>query len=358
MEGDAEGFDAVGARASRWRIRWRIAEQAGRRTGGRFLRRRGGERVELPLRAESRVAHLPVERQKAAAERGMRPVRGKLDMCRVADGREGELAGADDLERQLQGERTRRAGIGIRDVDMEATRMRRVAGARQHRRRRAVDAHHGAAHAARIAEGDEDIRRFTLQAGTGMLGLRHQRRAVVPGGGERRLHDVAVDLEDTAMARLDRGARLDVEQRGGGSELPGAPLRHGLSVPALALGRFPALDAITLQDRTEHGLVRGQAGGDAGLGLAQPPFALRDDAADGAEREHETEQHGGDGDRLAEQGKSRQARWRGHGGLRGGDGEGSRPRSKPVRSACEGARSPELPCRRRATPQIAPAAGG
>ena len=57
-----------------------------------------------------------------------------------------------------------------------------------------------------------------------------------------------------------------------------AALGHQLPVLALALDRLPALGAVALQDRAEHGLARGEAGGDARLGLAQPAFALGDDA--------------------------------------------------------------------------------
>src|SRR5207244_13619898 len=129
----------------------------------------------------------------------------------------------------------------------EAARVRRMAGAGQHGGLPAVDADRGAAHAARVAEGEQHLRRIAAQARAGMLGARHERAAVGPGRRERSLHDVAVDLEDAAVARLEGDLRVDVERRRRGGELPGAPLGHELAILALALDRLPGLGAVALE---------------------------------------------------------------------------------------------------------------
>ena len=103
----------------------------------------------------------------------------------------------------------------------------------------AVDLHRRAAHAARVAEGDEHHRRVAMQARAEVLRLGDQRRAVVPGRDQARLQHVAVDLEDAAVARLDGDVSLDVERRRRRAQLEVAPLGDGLPVLALALGRFP-----------------------------------------------------------------------------------------------------------------------
>jgi hypothetical protein len=111
----------------------------------------------------------------------MRPVRGERHPRRLADRRERQVAGADELDRDLHRERPRRAGPGVVDRDMEAARVRRVSGAGQDGGVLAVDAHRRAAHAARVAEREQHLRRVAAQARAGVLGARHEGAAVGPG---------------------------------------------------------------------------------------------------------------------------------------------------------------------------------
>ncbi|HEY3635495.1 MAG TPA: hypothetical protein VGK95_10630 [Caldimonas sp.] len=212
--------------------------------------------------------------------------------------------GADELDSDFGAEWPLRAGERVGDVGMEAARMGGVPGPCRHRHGGAVDLHGCAAHAARVAEGDEQHRRVTVQARARVLGLRHQRRALVPGRTQACLQHVTVDLEDAAVARLDGDVALDVERRRGCAQLVVAPLGHRLFVLAFALRHFPGLAAVARDDRAEQRLRRGQAGGDAPLGLAQPALALGDDSAHRLQGEHEGEEDGAQGDRLAEQGKA------------------------------------------------------
>ena len=168
----------------------------------------------------------------------------------------------------------------------------------------AVDLHRRAAHAARVAQGDEHHRRVAMQTRAEVLRLGNQRRAVVPGRDQARLQHVAVDLEDAAVARLDGDVALDVERRRRRAQLEVAPLGDGLPVLALALGRFPRFAAVALDHRADERLRRRQAGGDAALGLAQAALALGDDAADGLQGEAQGDDDAGERRRLAEEGKA------------------------------------------------------
>ena len=215
-----------------------------------------------------------------------------------------------------------------------------MAGAGQHRHGDAVDLHRRAAHTARIAEGDEQRRRVAHQTRAGVLRLRGERCAVAPTRDETRLQDVAVDLEDAAVARLDRGVAVNVERRRGRDELEVAPLGHGLPVLALALRGLPGLAAIALEHRPDERLRRRQAGRDAALGLAQSSGALGDDAAHGFESQDEGDQHRGERERFADQGKASGGchgcclvRW--FAPQAGRRRERSRRRAKKLRSLCD-----------------------
>jgi hypothetical protein len=121
---------------------------------------------------------------------------------------------------------------------------------------------------------------------------------------EARLQHVAVDLEDAAVARLDRDVALDVERCRHRRQLEVAPLGHGLPVLAFALRRFPRLAAIALDERADDRLRRRQAGGDAALGLAQPPLALGDDSAHRLQGDDEGDDDAREGERFAEKGEA------------------------------------------------------
>ena len=355
-EGDTEGFHAGPALAAGRRIRREIAEGASRGAGRGFLRRRCRQRIQLPGGAKAAGVDRPLERQEATGERWMRPVRGQGHPGRLADRREGEIAGADQLDRHLHRERIGRAGNGVVHGGVEAAAVRRVTGARQHRGLAAIDTDRGAAHAARVAEREQHLWRLAAQARAGVLGLRPQGAAVRPGGGQGRLHHVAVDLEDAAIARLERDLGGNVEAGRRRGQLPGAALGHHLAILALALDCIPALDAVALQDRTEHGLAGGEAGGDARLGLAQPPFALGDDGGHGLQGDAQGEQDENDREDLAEQREARRRDGKGHGGLR--RKQRSCDDGGAVRRRCEANVKACLPCHhsqphrhRRASPE-------
>ena len=292
------------ASSARHRLARVAVESARRRAGRGRLRRGGGERVELPAGREARLAHLALERQEAAAERRMRPVGGERHLRARAHRREGQVAGADELEPDLGTQRLLRADVALGDVGMKAARMRDVARAGEHRHDGAIDLHRRAAHATRVAERDEHRRRVALHPRAGMNRLRDEREPVVPGRHEARLQHVAVDLEDAAVARLDRDVALDVEGRGRLDEREVAPLRHRRLLLALALRRLPALGAVARQHGADERLRGGEAGCDAALGLAQPAGALGDDAAHRFEREDEREQHGREREPFADEGEA------------------------------------------------------
>jgi hypothetical protein len=125
--------------------------------------------------------------------------------------------------------------------------------------------------------------------------------AVVPAGAHPRLQDVAVDLEDAAVARLDRDVALHVERRRRRAQLEVASLDDGLLVLAFALRLLPRLAAVARDDRADDRLRRREARGDAALGLAQPSLALGDDAAHRLQGEHEGDQDGDHCDRFGEE---------------------------------------------------------
>ena len=169
-EGDAEGLDAGRAPAllaRRHLVDDAVVEAARRRADGGRLRRGRRQRVELPAGAEAGLADLALDRQEAAGERRVRPVGRERDARAVADRRERELAGADQLDADLGAQRPARAGERLGDVGVEAARMRRVLRPGEHRHGGAVDLHRRAAHAARVAEGDEHHRRVAVQARAG-----------------------------------------------------------------------------------------------------------------------------------------------------------------------------------------------
>ena len=281
-----------------------IVETARRRAGDGRLGRGRRQGVELPAGAEAGVADLALDRQEAAGERRVRPVRRQRDPGAVGDRRERELARADELDPDFGAQRPAGAGERLGDVGVKAARMGGVPGAGEHRRGDAVDLHRRAAHAARVAQGDEQHRRIAVQARAGMSRFGNQRCAVVPGGDQARLQHVAVDLEDASVARLDRDVALDVERRRGRAQLEVVPLGDRFPVLALALDRLPALAAVALDHRTDQRLRRRQAGGDAALGFAQSSFSFGDDAAHRLERDRQGDEDGRQGERLGEQGKT------------------------------------------------------
>ena len=230
----------------------------------------------------------------------MRPVGGERDTGAVAHRCEGEVADADELERDLSGKRPRCTGISLGHVDVEAARVRRVQRAGQHGPRAAVELGGGAAHATRIAEGHEQDRRRALHARAGAAHRQLQAETVVPCRRQARLQHVAVDLEDAAVARLGGGLGLDVERGGRLAEHELALLGDRLPVLSFALRHLPRFGAGAREHRAEHRLRGSQAGSDAGLGFAQAPLPFLDHAADGLQRDHEHEQNGAERDRLAE----------------------------------------------------------
>ena len=201
------------------------------------------------------LADRALERQEAAGERRMRPVRGQLDPGRFADRRERQLAGADQLDRHLHRERSARADPGVVDGDMEAAAVRRVAGAGQDRELALPSTRTVALRTPRESpSASSTCGALAAQARAGMLGPRYQRRAVRPARGSGRLHHVAVDLEDAAVARLERRpgrstsgrpARRPASRRGARSRpsfpcpRPGPPPRSRCS-RAAGSGRAPS----------------------------------------------------------------------------------------------------------------------
>ena len=252
-EGNAEGLDATAALAAGGVAPGRCRRRR-RGTGRGLLRRRRRQRVELPGGAKAGVLDRPLERQEAAGERRVRPVGRQLHPGRFADRRERQIAGADQLDRHLHAQAAlARAGVSIVQSDVKA-RGRALEWRVPGRTATSLPSTRTAARrtprespSASSSSGGSQLRREPACSA-----LRNQGAAVRPGRGQGRLHHVAVDLEDAAVARLERDLGGDVEVGRRGGQLPRAALGHQLPVLALALDRLPALGAVALQDRAEH----------------------------------------------------------------------------------------------------------
>ena len=180
-----------------------------------------------------------------------------VDAGAAADRRERELAGADQLDADLGAQRpvarrrtTRRRRHGSR-ADARRAACRRAPAPRRRRsapRRCARRANRRARRTAPALRTAAASRRARA-CGT-------QRGAVVPGRDQARLQDVAVDLEDAAIARLDRDVALDVERRRRRAQHELAPLGDRLALLPFARHRLPGLAAIAGDDRADQRLAR------------------------------------------------------------------------------------------------------
>ncbi len=186
---------------------------------------------------------------------------------------------------------------------MQAVRVGRSTGAGLDGQGLAIGADDGGAHAAYVAQRDQQDGRPALQAAVGVLQARLQRHQRPEFGRHREVPDPGVDLEQPAPQRIGLGAAVDRET---GRHLLQPELALGgvdHAVLAGARGHVPFLDAGALEHRPQDRLRRGMRVLDAAHRLLAARLALVHQRLDARQHHRQHQAHQRDRAHLGQQRK-------------------------------------------------------